>query len=44
MNILNDMKRIHNKDVNNIAECNLLHGILNSSKWKKIKISIITLF
>ena len=35
MKSLNDMNRIHNKDVNNIHECNLLHGILNSSKRTK---------
>ena len=29
------MNRILDKDVNNIYECNLLHGILNSSKRTK---------
>ena len=27
-----DMSFIHDNKVNNIAECNLLHGILNNSK------------
>ena len=30
--ILNTMNRIHDKEVNNIAERNLLHDILNTSK------------
>ena len=29
------MMRIHNNDVNNIAECNLLHGIINYPKRAK---------
>ena len=34
--ILNSMNIIHNNKVNNIAECNLLHGIINISKRTKI--------
>ena len=30
------MTRIHNNEVNNIAECNLLHDIINPPKHAKI--------
>ena len=30
--ILTSMNSIHGNEVNNIDECNLLHGILNTSK------------
>ena len=33
--ILNDMDSIHDNKVNNIAECNLPHVILNPSKCTK---------
>ena len=32
----NDMMRIQNNEVNNIAECNLLHDIINPPKRDKI--------
>ena len=35
MKILVDMNLIHDKEVNNISECNLLHNILNPSKFIK---------
>ena len=35
MNSLNDVNCIHDNKNNNISECNLLHGILNSSKRTK---------
>ena len=31
----NDMRCMHNNEVNNIAECNLLHGIINPPKGNK---------
>ena len=31
----NDMTRIHNNEVNNIAECNLLHDIIHPPKCAK---------
>ena len=31
----NDMTRIHNNEVNNISECNLLHDIINTTKRSK---------
>ena len=34
------MTRIHNNEVNNIAECNLLHDIINPPKLAKIYIAI----
>ena len=34
---LNDMTRIHDNEVNNISECNLLHDIINHpTRAKKI--------
>ena len=30
------MTCIHNKEVNKMAECNLLHGIINPPKYTKI--------
>ena len=38
------MTRIHNNEVKNIAECNLLHDIINPPKPDKIYISINLLF
>ena len=39
MKSLNDMNCIHNNEVNNIDECNLLHAILNTSiRTKNISI------
>ena len=35
---LNDMNHIHDNTVNNIAECSLLHHILNTSKCTNIYI------
>ena len=35
MKILNDMNHIHENEVNNISECNLLHGVLDPSKLTK---------
>ena len=35
MRILNDMNPIHDNKINNIAEYNVLHGILNNSKGTK---------
>ena len=35
MNNFNRMNHIHDNKVNNIAECNLLHVIFNSSKHTK---------
>ena len=35
MKILNSMNRIHDKKLNNIDECKLLHVILNSYKRTK---------
>ena len=32
----NDVIHIHEKEVNKIAECSLLHGIINPPKWAKI--------
>ena len=32
----NDMTRIHNNEVTNISECNLLHDIINPTKCTKI--------
>ena len=32
----NDMTRIHNNEANNMAECNLLHDIINPPKSTKI--------
>ena len=37
------MMRIHDKEVNKIAECNLLHDITNNPKRTKIQISITLL-
>ena len=31
LNIISDMNNIHDDEVNNIAECNWLHDILNNS-------------
>ena len=35
INRLNGMNRIHDKEVNNISGCNLLHDILDPSKHTK---------
>ena len=35
MTILNDMNPMYDNKVNNIAEYNVLHGILNNSKGNK---------
>ena len=35
MNIFNNINRKHGNRVNDIAECNLLHDILNPSKRTK---------
>ena len=35
MKSLNDMNHVHNKDLNNISEFNLLNGIQNYSKHTK---------
>ena len=35
MNSLNNINRIHNYKVSNIAECNSIHDILNPSKLTK---------
>ena len=37
MNNKHDMNNGHDNYVNNIAECNLLHDILNTSKCVEIK-------
>ena len=44
MNIFNDINIVHDNEVNNIYEWNLLHGILNHSKCTKIQIAILPLF
>ena len=33
---INDMTRTHNNEVKNIAECNLIHNIINPPKRAKI--------
>ena len=38
------MNLIHDNEVNLISDYNLLYDILNTSKYTKIKISIIPLF
>ena len=38
---LNDTNCIHDNKINNIAKFNLLHGIINYSKYTKIWIAII---
>ena len=35
MKSLNDMNRIHDKKLNNIAQCDLLHNIINPYKHAK---------
>ena len=35
MNNFNNMNRIHDNKVNNIAKCNLLHDMINPSKHTK---------
>ena len=37
LNNINDMSNIHDNDVKNKSECNLLHDILNTSKRTKNK-------
>ena len=40
----NDMTRIHDKEVKNKSECNLLHDIINPPKGNKHLIAINLLF
>ena len=40
----NDMTPIHNNEIKNIAECNLLHDIINPPKMAKNQIAITHLF
>ena len=40
----NDVTRIHDKEVNKIAEFNLIHDIINPPKCTKIQIAITVLF